>query len=169
MNKLSANSPTILNYEKSRQRSFHIHQFKCFCRGFPWWGPKAYDKCRCCDARVEMLPTREKIGLGWFECACENRYPDLAADGNKAKCPKCGNYNHARFVVPENSQERSILMDSHLCDLCNDSGCKAVEKVLNLFNSRGVKHFNCSRYRPSNRCTYYEGFYKGYGSDYSDY
>ena len=121
-----------MNYEKSRQRSFYIHQFKCWCRKFPWWGPKRTSTCNNCRLRVKMLPTKNMVGIGWFECTCKNRYADLAKGDIQAKCPICGTSNYAQFIVSDTKKEVELLKNIHFCSLCNGSiaDCDTIKVLL---------------------------------------
>jgi hypothetical protein len=121
-----------MNFEKSRQKSFHIAQYTCKCTGRLWWNSKTNNICRNCNQPATRLTLRETIGIGWFQCACGRRYAGFCQGNVTSKCHGCQKENLALFIVPGDKADREDRekRNTHYCAVCKgEGGCPIVEKV----------------------------------------
>ena len=122
-----------MEFEESRRKSLHIHQYKCKCSIKRWWGSNANNKCKKCGQTVEHLELKKTIGIGWFECICGRRYAGFCQGDVTSKCHGCQKENYASFIVPGDKADKeddNPDKKNHYCAVCKGGEhCPIVEKV----------------------------------------
>ncbi len=127
-----------MDFEKNRQRSLHIHQYKCKCSSERWWGSEKNNKCKYCKKIVNYLDLKSTIGIGWFQCPCGRRYAGFSRGDVTSKCHKCNTENYPLFIVSGDKAEGDKpKKETHFCAKCEGrDGCPIVKQALENVQNR---------------------------------